>query len=397
MADVDAVLAGIAVSRTRVVLRRHRHSRAIAPSASRGDQPWPAVALHFRHARGDLLGRRRLDFPARSAVQHVMGIDRGDLPRASPGVAGTIVEVRWASADDAASPRISQAQPLRRGGRMPKPPRDAQPGDRGQRWPARRAMSRACVIGAGLGGLSLAIRLQTRGRRNHAGRSPRERRAAAPGRWQREGFTFDAGPGAIVDPAGLDELWQLSGSRLARRPRAAAGLARSCGSTGRTERTSTIRTTRAALRREVARLAPGRRRRATRTSPRYAAHAAQGRHDPARQGSRRSTWQNAAGAVPGLIRHQAWRSLHAMVSSFVKDEKLREAFSVQLLLAGGNPAAAATALHALATRSSSRTARGGPRAASARLPRQWRRCSSGSAARCGCTIRCCTSTRWATG
>src|SRR3569623_495854 len=48
---------------------------------------------------------------------------------------------------------------------------------------------RACVIGAGFGGLA------------HF--------------WERDGFTFDAGPTAITDPDGLYELWALSGRHMA--------------------------------------------------------------------------------------------------------------------------------------------------------------------------------------
>jgi phytoene desaturase len=41
--------------------------------------------------------------------------------------------------------------------------------------------------------------------------------------------------------------------------------------------------------------------------------------------------------LPGLLRHQGWRSLHAMAAHFVKHPKLREALSVRSLLIGGNP------------------------------------------------------------
>src|SRR5262249_19156084 len=41
--------------------------------------------------------------------------------------------------------------------------------------------------------------------------------------------------------------------------------------------------------------------------------------------------------APALLRHQAWRSVYSMVSSFMKHEKLREAFSFHTLLVGGNP------------------------------------------------------------
>ena len=42
-------------------------------------------------------------------------------------------------------------------------------------------------------------------------------------------------------------------------------------------------------------------------------------------------------AAPDLIRLQAHRSVYSMVSKFIKDEQLREAFSFHSLLVGGNP------------------------------------------------------------
>ena len=71
-------------------------------------------------------------------------------------------------------------------------------------------MKTAIVIGAGFGGLALAIRLQS------AGVSPTlvEGRDKPGGRgyyWERDGFVFDAGPTVITDPACLSELWALSG------------------------------------------------------------------------------------------------------------------------------------------------------------------------------------------
>ncbi|MDT9170845.1 phytoene desaturase, partial [Escherichia coli] len=41
--------------------------------------------------------------------------------------------------------------------------------------------------------------------------------------------------------------------------------------------------------------------------------------------------------APALAKYQAWNSVYAMVSKFVKSEKLREALSFHTLLVGGNP------------------------------------------------------------
>jgi phytoene desaturase len=42
-------------------------------------------------------------------------------------------------------------------------------------------------------------------------------------------------------------------------------------------------------------------------------------------------------AAPALARYQAWRSVYSIVSSFVRNEKLRQALSFHTLLVGGNP------------------------------------------------------------
>ncbi|HEX4873893.1 MAG TPA: phytoene desaturase family protein, partial [Sphingorhabdus sp.] len=42
-------------------------------------------------------------------------------------------------------------------------------------------------------------------------------------------------------------------------------------------------------------------------------------------------------AAPALAKYQAWRSVYSMVSSFVQNEKLREALSFHTVLVGGNP------------------------------------------------------------
>ena len=42
-------------------------------------------------------------------------------------------------------------------------------------------------------------------------------------------------------------------------------------------------------------------------------------------------------AAPALMKYQAWRSVYSIVSSYVKDERLRQALSFHTLLVGGNP------------------------------------------------------------
>ena len=69
------------------------------------------------------------------------------------------------------------------------------------------------VIGAGFGGLALAIRLQSAGHRVTLFES-RDKPGGRAYVYEDAGFTFDAGPTVITDPACLEELWALSGRKL---------------------------------------------------------------------------------------------------------------------------------------------------------------------------------------
>jgi phytoene desaturase len=194
-------------------------------------------------------------------------------------------------------------------------------------------MSRACVIGAGLGGLALAIRLQSAGIETVVIES-RDKPGGRAYYWERDGFTFDAGPTVITDPPCLRELWQMSGHDMAAdvelmeiKP-----FYRLNWQDGTTFDYSNDE---AALRMEIARIAPG---------------DAAGYEDFLRYSA--GVWQegyNRLGSVPfldfgsmikaapAMARYQAWRSVYSMVSSYVKSPKLREALSFHTLLIGGNP------------------------------------------------------------
>ena len=194
-------------------------------------------------------------------------------------------------------------------------------------------MKRAAVIGAGFGGLALAIRLQSAGIETTIIEA-RDRPGGRAYVWHKEGYTFDAGPTVITDPACLQELWALSGSDIA----------------------------------EDVELVP--------VSPFYRLSWPDGTIfdysnddpvllaqiealDPADVAGYRRFLDYAAGvyhegyeklgavpfldfrsmlrAAPALARYQAWRSVYSMVSSFVRNEKLRQALSFHTLLVGGNP------------------------------------------------------------
>jgi phytoene desaturase len=73
---------------------------------------------------------------------------------------------------------------------------------------------RACVIGAGFGGLSLAIRLQAAGVATTLVEA-HDQPGGCVHHWRSGGFTFEVGPATIGDPAGFAELWALTGHAIA--------------------------------------------------------------------------------------------------------------------------------------------------------------------------------------
>ena len=72
---------------------------------------------------------------------------------------------------------------------------------------------RAVVIGAGFGGIALALRLQRAGVQT----TLVEKRDKPGGRvyvWNDQGFKFDAGPTVITDPDCLTQLFDGTGRQL---------------------------------------------------------------------------------------------------------------------------------------------------------------------------------------
>ncbi len=196
----------------------------------------------------------------------------------------------------------------------------------------------ACVIGAGLGGLALAIRLQAAG-------TPTvlvEAREAAGGlvrSWQRDGFTFDAGPAVIADPGPLRALWSLTGQDLADDLKLhEVNPAWRCNWPDGT--LLDLPTSPA----QLARLAPDDLAGAEEFAQWCEASRAAGWQRLAEQGQGSAI--AALEAVPALIRHQGWRSATGLAAHLVKEPHLRQALALPVLLAGGNPASA-SALHLL--------------------------------------------------
>ncbi|HEX2943125.1 MAG TPA: phytoene desaturase [Rhodopila sp.] len=197
----------------------------------------------------------------------------------------------------------------------------------------QNAAPHAVVIGAGFGGLAAAIRLGARGYRV----TVLERLPEPGGRasvFRQDGFTFDAGPTILTAPFLLEELWQLCGRRLEDdlrlvpiepfyRIRFDDGTHIDCS--GDPE----------VMRREVMRLSPGdvagyeRFMRLSETTCRIGFE--QLGDVPF------ESIADMARIAPDLLRLGGHRSVHAVVSKFIKDPRLRIVFSFHPLLIGGNP------------------------------------------------------------
>jgi phytoene desaturase len=192
---------------------------------------------------------------------------------------------------------------------------------------------RACVIGAGFGGLALAIRLQAAG----VATTLIEARDKPGGRayyWQKDGFTFDAGPTVITDPACLRELWALTGHDMADDVELLPVMPfyRLNWPDGTNFDYSNDEQH---LHREIARLDPA-------DVAGYDAFleysAAVYEEGYVKLGSVPFLdFASMIKAAPALARHRAWRSVYDTVASYVRSDKLRQALSFHTLLVGGNP------------------------------------------------------------
>jgi phytoene desaturase len=207
-------------------------------------------------------------------------------------------------------------------------------------------MTRVAIIGAGFGGLALGIRLQSAGIET----TIVEARDKPGGRayvWHDQGFTFDAGPTVITDPACLEELFALSGRKLADYVELmpVSPFYRLLWEDG--TRFDYVND-QAELDRQIAALNPGDvegyRKFLKFSEAVYA------------EGYKRlgtvpflKVGQMLA-AAPALVGLQAWRSVYDTVAGYVKDDHLRQALSFHTLLVGGSPFAASSIyalIHAL--------------------------------------------------
>jgi phytoene desaturase len=191
----------------------------------------------------------------------------------------------------------------------------------------------AVVIGSGFGGLAAAIRLGARGYRV----TVLEQLDAPGGRayvFRQDGFTFDAGPTIITAPFLLEDLWRLCGRRLQDdidlrpvepfyRIRFNDGSVLDCTNDA------------ASMAAQINRFAPG-----DLAGYEGFLRASEAIYDVAFTRLAHQpfdSWSDMLRLLPELVRLGSYRSIHGLVSTFVKHPKLRFALSFHPLFVGGNP------------------------------------------------------------
>ena len=194
-------------------------------------------------------------------------------------------------------------------------------------------MNRAVVVGGGFGGIASAIRLRAKGYEVHLiDRCPRLGGRAQV--FERDGFRFDAGPTVITAPFLFDELFELHGRRredyVEFRPldpwyrfQFADGDVFDYG--GEIEDTEA----------EIARFNTA----DVQGYRRLVAHSEKIFDVGFTELSDRPFHKVATmlAQIPALLKLKCYRTVWQMVCAYLKDPRLRQAFSVQPLLVGGNP------------------------------------------------------------
>ncbi len=190
-----------------------------------------------------------------------------------------------------------------------------------------------CVIGAGFGGMALALRLQSHGIKTTVVES-RDKPGGRAYFWEKDGFTFDAGPTVITDPPCLKELWELTGHDIAEDVELMKvhPFYRLNWPDGTNFDYSNVEDE---LYAEIAKLNPddviGYQRFLEYAAGVYEEGYVKLGHIPFLD------FKSMLKAAPALVKKQAWRSVYSMVASYIQDERLREAFSFHTLLVGGSP------------------------------------------------------------
>ena len=240
------------------------------------------------------------------------------------------------------------------------------------------------VIGAGFGGLALAIRLQSAGIQTVL-LEKRERPGGRAYVYEQDGFTFDAGPTVITAPNAIDELFALSGRAtgdyielLPVEP-----FYRLVWPDGVTlEYNADADATASAIARINPADADGYRRFLKFSEAVF-------REGYLKLGTVpfQDVWSMVR-VAPQLIRLRSHRSVYSVVSDYMKDPHLRQAFSFQSLLIGGNPFQVSSIyalIHALERQWGVRFPRGGTGALVRALVRLFQ--DLGGEVRLGCPVQ----------
>ncbi len=191
----------------------------------------------------------------------------------------------------------------------------------------------AIVIGAGLGGLAAAARLCRRG----YGVTVLERLDQPGGRarmFRQDGFSFDAGPTIITAPFIFEELWDFCGGKFSDDVTLVPmdpfyRLLFDDGSTF-DACADPVR-----MREEIAKISPGDVQGYERFFERSKTLYEIGFEDMGTMPY--SSIMDLIKSVPDIVRLQGYRSIHSLVASYIKDERIRIALSFHPLFIGGNP------------------------------------------------------------
>ena len=194
-------------------------------------------------------------------------------------------------------------------------------------------MAKIAVIGSGFGGLATAIRLQAEG---HSV-TIFEKRDKPGGRayvYNDEGFTFDAGPTVITAPECLSELFSICGRKMEDYVELmpVSPLYRLYWEDGyRFDYTNDLSSTLGQIADKSPEDVEGYREFLRYTEEVFRAGYEELAHVPFLH------WSTMVRVSPELLRLKAYRSVYHMVSKFIRDPQLRQAFSFHSLLVGGNP------------------------------------------------------------
>jgi phytoene desaturase len=205
---------------------------------------------------------------------------------------------------------------------------------------------KAAVIGAGFGGLALAARLQAAGIETVLFEA-RDKPGGRAYTYEQDGYTFDGGPTVITDPTCLEEVFAAGGRRLSDYVEMlpVEPFYRLLWEDGSS---FDYTNDQAGLDRQIEAMS-------AEDVAGYRRFLAYSR-DIFEEGYVKlgtvpfQDLRSMVRAAPQLVRLEAYRSVYAMVSKFIRNEKLRQAFSFHSLLVGGNPFVTSsmyTLIHAL--------------------------------------------------